>query len=198
MKTADFEVLRDVAMATIFGFLYTGCTLAPPEEYDWTVHVRRRCGLTLTTCLKRLKRAGLLLERDCYHRIYCNFTQHQSECASPVCIPLSPSLKPSIWRPFSVGLSISFFVILCLLLMLLHWQWLAFHPCFYVELYCILLRKCMCNQAFLAFGLINFTSVINGLPLARWQTWGPLFSADFVCESVCLSVSLAGTSTLQC
>ena len=31
---ADFEVLRDVAMATIFGFLYMGCTLAPPEEYD--------------------------------------------------------------------------------------------------------------------------------------------------------------------
>ena len=30
----DFEVLRDVAMATIFGFLYMGCTLAPPEEYD--------------------------------------------------------------------------------------------------------------------------------------------------------------------
>jgi len=30
---ADFEVLRDVAMATIFGFLM-GCTLAPPEEYD--------------------------------------------------------------------------------------------------------------------------------------------------------------------
>jgi len=34
MKTADFEVLRDVAMATIFGFLYMGCTLAPPEKYD--------------------------------------------------------------------------------------------------------------------------------------------------------------------
>ena len=31
---ADFELLRDVAMATIFGFLYIGCTLAPPEEYD--------------------------------------------------------------------------------------------------------------------------------------------------------------------
>jgi len=30
---ADFEVLRDVAIATIFGFLYMGCTLAPPEEY---------------------------------------------------------------------------------------------------------------------------------------------------------------------
>ena len=30
---ADFDV-RDVAMATIFGFLYMGCTLAPPEEYD--------------------------------------------------------------------------------------------------------------------------------------------------------------------
>jgi len=31
---ADFEVLRDVAMATIFGFLYMGCTLAPREEYE--------------------------------------------------------------------------------------------------------------------------------------------------------------------
>ena len=30
---ADFEVLRDFAMATIFSFLYIGCTLAPPEEY---------------------------------------------------------------------------------------------------------------------------------------------------------------------
>ena len=27
-------VLRDVAMATIFGFLYMGCTLAPPGEYN--------------------------------------------------------------------------------------------------------------------------------------------------------------------
>jgi len=34
MKTTDFEVLRDVAMATIFGFLYMVCTLAPPEEHD--------------------------------------------------------------------------------------------------------------------------------------------------------------------
>jgi len=31
---ANFELLSDVAMATIFGFLYIGCTLAPPEEYD--------------------------------------------------------------------------------------------------------------------------------------------------------------------
>ena len=34
MKTADFEVLRDVAMATVLGFLYMVCTLAPPGEYD--------------------------------------------------------------------------------------------------------------------------------------------------------------------
>jgi len=33
-KTADFEVPRDVAMATILGFLHTGCTLALPGEYD--------------------------------------------------------------------------------------------------------------------------------------------------------------------
>jgi len=38
-------VLRDVAMATIFGFLYMGCKLAPPGEYDWTLRVRGRCGL---------------------------------------------------------------------------------------------------------------------------------------------------------
>ena len=31
---ADTMHLRDVAMATIFGFLYMWCTLAPPEEYD--------------------------------------------------------------------------------------------------------------------------------------------------------------------
>ena len=31
---ADFEVLRDVAVATIFDFLYMGCILAPPQEYD--------------------------------------------------------------------------------------------------------------------------------------------------------------------
>jgi len=29
---ADFEVLRDVAMATFFGFLYMWCTLAPSGE----------------------------------------------------------------------------------------------------------------------------------------------------------------------
>jgi len=27
-----------------FGFLYMGCILAPPGEYDWTVRVWRRCG----------------------------------------------------------------------------------------------------------------------------------------------------------
>jgi len=32
-------------MATIFGFLHMGCTLALPEEYDWTIRVRRRNGL---------------------------------------------------------------------------------------------------------------------------------------------------------
>jgi len=31
---ADFEVLRDVVMATIFGSLYMGCTLAPSGKYD--------------------------------------------------------------------------------------------------------------------------------------------------------------------
>jgi len=31
---ADTSHIADVAMTTIFGFLYMGCTLAPPGEYD--------------------------------------------------------------------------------------------------------------------------------------------------------------------
>ena len=31
---ADFKITRDVAIANIFWFLYMGCTLAPPDEYD--------------------------------------------------------------------------------------------------------------------------------------------------------------------
>ena len=45
---ADFDVRRDVAMATIFGFLYTGCTLAPPTVVcggDAAL-----CQITLTIC----------------------------------------------------------------------------------------------------------------------------------------------------
>jgi len=34
MEGFHSAVLRDVAMTTVFGFLYMGCTLAPPEEYD--------------------------------------------------------------------------------------------------------------------------------------------------------------------
>ena len=30
----DFQFLRDVAIATIFGLLYMGCTLAPSGEYE--------------------------------------------------------------------------------------------------------------------------------------------------------------------
>jgi len=31
---ADFDVLRDVAVVTVFGFLHMGCTFTPPDEYD--------------------------------------------------------------------------------------------------------------------------------------------------------------------
>jgi len=64
------EVLMDVAMTTIFGFLYMGCTLAPPGKYDWTV-VRRRCGLRSNyfdhlLLLERIAvlRSGLLLQTE--------------------------------------------------------------------------------------------------------------------------------------
>ena len=43
---ANFEVLRHVAVATIFWLsIYVGCTLAPPGEYNWTIHVQWRCSL---------------------------------------------------------------------------------------------------------------------------------------------------------
>jgi len=42
---ADTSQLRDDAMATIFGFLYMGCTLAPPDECERMVRVRRRFSL---------------------------------------------------------------------------------------------------------------------------------------------------------
>jgi len=48
-------------MATIFGFLYMVCTLAPPEEYDWTVHVRRWCGLMSNYFDHLLLEASVLL-----------------------------------------------------------------------------------------------------------------------------------------
>jgi len=31
---ADFDILRDAAIATVFGFLHLGCILTPPGEYD--------------------------------------------------------------------------------------------------------------------------------------------------------------------
>jgi len=49
---ADTLQLRDVAMATIFVFLYMGCTLATPGEYDWTVLCggdTALCQITLAT-----------------------------------------------------------------------------------------------------------------------------------------------------
>jgi len=42
---ADILQQRNVAMATIFVFLYTGWTLAPPGEYNWTIRVLQWCGL---------------------------------------------------------------------------------------------------------------------------------------------------------
>ena len=45
--TADTPHLRDIAMATVFGFLCMGCTLAPSGEYDCTVHVWRQCALKM-------------------------------------------------------------------------------------------------------------------------------------------------------
>jgi len=54
MKTADFEVLKDVAKAIIFGFLYMGCTLrllANTTEPFMCGGDAALCQISLTTCL---------------------------------------------------------------------------------------------------------------------------------------------------
>jgi len=43
--TADALHRRELPWQSLFGFLYMGCTLAPPGEYNWTVQVQWRCGL---------------------------------------------------------------------------------------------------------------------------------------------------------
>jgi len=50
---ADFEVLRHVALATIFGFLDMGCTLAPlanTTEPSMCGGNAALCQITSTTC----------------------------------------------------------------------------------------------------------------------------------------------------
>ena len=50
---ADFEVLRDIAMATVFGFLYMGshwCHLANTIEPSMCGGDAALCQITLTTC----------------------------------------------------------------------------------------------------------------------------------------------------
>jgi len=42
---ADILHLRDVAIATIFWLSIYGRRVMPPDKYDWTIHVRWRCGL---------------------------------------------------------------------------------------------------------------------------------------------------------
>jgi len=44
-QIVDTLQLRVVAMASVFVFLYMGCTLASPGKYNWTVRVHWRCGL---------------------------------------------------------------------------------------------------------------------------------------------------------
>jgi len=48
-RTVYVKIIASCKGGDVFEFLrhgvYMGCTLAPPGEYDWTVHVRRRFGL---------------------------------------------------------------------------------------------------------------------------------------------------------
>jgi len=60
-----------------FGFLCMGCSLAPPCEYDWTVHVWWRCGL-MSHYFDHLLAVAVVLARletntSCYLRASINF-----------------------------------------------------------------------------------------------------------------------------
>jgi len=86
---ADFEVLRDVAIVTIFGFLYMGCTLTPPGEYNWTIHVRRRCGL-MSNYFDHLLLLLLLLLLFCGR---CRFVAEQKEADN-----VRHRIRSDVWR----------------------------------------------------------------------------------------------------
>jgi len=58
-------------MATIFGFLYMGWTLAPPGKYDWTVRMRRRCGL-MSNYFNRLLLLGRIARTTCVDAACCH------------------------------------------------------------------------------------------------------------------------------
>ena len=69
---ADTLQLRDVATATIFVFLYMGCTLAPPGEYDCTVRVRRQCGL-MSNYFGHLSLLSFIISITIMKRLYCTY-----------------------------------------------------------------------------------------------------------------------------
>jgi len=90
------QVPRDVAMATIFVFLYMGCTLALPDEYDWTVRVRRRCGLMSNyfdhIIIIRPHRSTTLLDAAYYYRSSCVICR--SVCQSVRVVSPAKSAEP--------------------------------------------------------------------------------------------------------
>jgi len=84
---ADFELLRDVAMATIFGFLYMGCTLAPPEdttEPPTCGSDAALCQITLTTCWQLEKNLLNSNTSSIYPHNMVNFSWLTAEIGSVV------------------------------------------------------------------------------------------------------------------
>jgi len=61
---------------------YIGCTFAPPDEYDWTVRVRRRCGL-FVKFLWPLVMVALCNRAD--HYIYF-FLLHEASCVTDIVV----------------------------------------------------------------------------------------------------------------
>jgi len=65
--------IKDIAMATmatIFAFLYMGCTLVPSGEYDSTIRVWGRCGL-MTNYFHDLFYSGYDLQKNISFFSYC-------------------------------------------------------------------------------------------------------------------------------
>jgi len=48
-----------------------GCTLAPPGEYDWTAHVRRRCGLFVEVLRPLFGRPFVKRLALCHQTVVC-------------------------------------------------------------------------------------------------------------------------------
>jgi len=97
---ADTLYLRYVAMATIFWLSIYGCTLAPPGEYDWVVHVWRRCSL-MSNYFDHLLWAENWGAVPLWGGAAGSPPKTMWSGPSPTCMPSFILIRPTVWPQYT-------------------------------------------------------------------------------------------------